>query len=93
MAAKTFEQWWNENWEGLDGYDREGYAQAAWDAATELAEEKFNSALRQPTKQGSEPSEICHKCSGRGSCDKSCNGNLEYGTCDKCGGSGKLLPC
>jgi hypothetical protein len=42
MAAKTFEQWWNENWEGLDGYDREGYAQAAWDAATELAEEKFN---------------------------------------------------
>lgn len=60
MAAKTFEQWWNENWEGLDGYDREGYAQAAWDAATELAEEKFNSALRQPTQQGSEPSEICH---------------------------------
>jgi len=45
------------------------------------------------TKQGSEPSEICPKCLGRGSCDKSRNGNLEYGTCDKCGGSGKLLPC
>jgi hypothetical protein len=40
-----------------------------------------------------EPTEICPKCSGRGSCDKSRNGNLEYGTCDKCGGSGKLLPC
>jgi hypothetical protein len=68
MAAKTFEQWWNENWEGLDGYDREGYAQAAWDAATELEEEKFNSALRQPTKQGSDPSEI--KLNQCVNCDK-----------------------
>jgi len=64
MAEKTFEQWWNENWEGLDGYDREGYAQAAWDAATELAEEKFNSALRQPTSQGCEPAEIISLCIG-----------------------------
>jgi hypothetical protein len=47
------------------------------------------------TKQGrlEDSAQICPKCSGRGSCDKSRNGNLEYGTCDKCGGSGKLLPC
>jgi hypothetical protein len=48
MAAKTFEQWWSENWESLDGYDREGYAQAAWNAATELAEEKFNISASTP---------------------------------------------
>jgi len=30
-----------------------------FNTALKLSEEKFNSALRQPTKQGSEPTEIC----------------------------------
>ena len=37
--------------------------------------------------------EICPVCQGRGRRDKSRNGKLEYSSCEKCGGSGKLLPC
>jgi hypothetical protein len=71
--------------------DEEMVAVDAWVAAWKVAEEKFNSALRQPTKQGSGPSEICH-------CDKTeqwlnyrLYTNLQgFYFCPSCG---KLLPC
>ena len=54
--------------------------------------EKFNSALRQPTKQGSEPSEICPKCK---SVANNYHRNKFACTNRKCRHewSGKLLPC
>jgi len=55
--------------------------------------EKIANGLTTPQGRLEDSAQICPKCSGRGHCDKSSHGNLEYGTCDKCGGTGKLLPC
>jgi hypothetical protein len=54
MAAQNFKDWWNEHRASMLEWDWDCVAEAAWNAA----EEKFNSALRQPTNQGREPSEI-----------------------------------
>ena len=54
MTAQNFKDWWNEHRDSMLEWDWDCVAEAAWLAA----EEKFNSALRQPTQQGSEPSEI-----------------------------------
>lgn len=55
MAAKTFMEWWDKDHRATDTI--QNYREC-WIAATEATEEKFNSALRQPTQQGSKPSEI-----------------------------------
>ena len=56
MAAKTFALWW-QNFGDAPESERDT-AERSWNAAWNSAEEKFNSALRQPTNQGHEPSEI-----------------------------------
>lgn len=49
MAAKTFDEWIsNKDFIGAGSYT---VALLAWNAATNSAEENFNSTLRQPTEQ------------------------------------------
>jgi len=65
-----------------------------WSEAIKFVEEKFNSALRQPTKQGSEPSEILNLLYSARTSLEGCNGIAEF----KCirfinSAISKLLPC
>jgi len=56
------------------------------------AEEKFNSALLQSTKQGGEPTEVCPSCTGSGKRLKRDFIDTVI-NCKECSGTGKLLHC
>jgi hypothetical protein len=56
MTAKTADEWCDSMI--IIDDERRKFFRGCWGAATKAAEEKFNSALRQPTNQGREPTEI-----------------------------------
>jgi hypothetical protein len=83
---EQFEQEETLHWENDQGEPEIEYV--VW---LEAKVEKFNSALRQPTKQGSEPAEIC-LCGSQAAwlAYRKCNALTGMRYCPNCG---KLLPC
>ena len=50
MAAEAFIDWWNTHSDEMFEWKRDAIAEAAWDAATDVAEEKFSSTNSESTQ-------------------------------------------